>query len=167
LVCGALFTTFIASSAAAFELDVDPRELDERIVLRDLAVKDQAYFQASDFCIRNGQLYLPGLQETKTKSDWSFRLRIRVLPGQSIEAETVPPGKKEEFNKDDIRQLLSNLREPFSLFSGSPTFCDDFKERRDRNVKFYKLTSIDGHKSLSSLLDDMKRRDYDFGKTGE
>ena len=160
-ICLALLT--VSTNGHSFSLDVAPGEVAGELRLDDLAVTDTAYFRPTDFCINDGSLYLPSNVSLSSRSEYAFSIRIKLLPGNRVEAETVTPSNKFEFNSDDVDRLIQTLREPIGmLFALQPLYCSDYDDVNDENMVFFKLLTIDGHDSLSALIEDLRSRDYEF-----
>jgi hypothetical protein len=159
----AVMSTF-ASNAYSFSLNVPPEELTENIRLEDLAVTDTAFFYPKDFCIENGSLFLPSVTSVKSRNEYLFSIRIKLLPGNQLEAETVTPSNKSEFGSNDVDSLINVLREPTGrVFIQSPLFCSDTNRVYDEDIEFFTILTIDGKESLSDLIEDIRSKDYDFG----
>lgn len=155
--------SIFASNAYSFSLNVPPEELTEDIRLEDLAVTDTAFFRPSDFCIENGSLFLPSVTSLKSRNEYAFRIRIKLLPGNQLEAETITPSDKSEFSSSDVDSLIRGLREPTGNFVFEPLYCSDTNHVHDEGIEFFELLSIDGHESLSDLIEDVRSKDYNFG----
>lgn len=151
------------SISYSFTLDIPPAELTEDIRLEDLAVTDTAFFRPRDFCIEDGSLFLPSVIGLTSRNDYAFSIRIKLLPGNQLEAETVTPSDKSEFSSDDVDSLIKNLREPIGeIFRMQSLYCSDSNHVHDEDIEFFELLTIDGHESLSEFIEDVRSRDYDF-----
>jgi hypothetical protein len=155
---------FFSCNAYSFSLDVHPKEINDDLRAEDLAVTDTAYFNPADFCLKNDSLFLPSVASLKSRSEYAFVIRISLLPGDELEGETVSPSSKDEFSSDDVDLFIKRLREPVGrLFARQALYCSDYDDFHDEDIFFYRLLTIDGHESLSEIINDLRSRNYDYG----
>lgn len=149
-----------------FKVDISPEQGDAltgKIRADDLAVNDLAYFYPSQLCREGQGLFLPSSEEPRSlPNEYSFIMKVEILPDKRIKAELLPPSKPSEFNKEDINKLIQDLIEPDSIFEGSGMYCDYTMKFWLRDIFLMPLVSIDGHDKLTDLIKDLESRNYQF-----
>lgn len=139
-----------APAQAQFALDLDRDSFVARrgvFTIGDLAVGERAYARWP-FCIEDGQLFISQRAVIDRElSGYGRRHLVSRLPGNrvSVEVEVGPQ------SRSTLREELLNVVEVLSFGARGSQICDVPINRR------LPVESINGHASLSDLLDEAER----------
>ena len=132
------------NAASAFELDVDPEQLDlldgkQRII--DLAVGDTALASVFSGCNRGGKLFVVANQDVMDRQyEGMTHLRLKRLDGDRVELTFVDKSTARADMIGDLRRVLS------------PSPCDNNELLSGQRYTYFEVATVDGMTDAAAVL---------------